>query len=68
MIFMGFAQFWLWFLWWAQSDGNVDVQLGSHLRRAVRVSCEWAELGQQGVAQEEQAVRAKFVAEREARG
>jgi len=49
-----------------QSNTNVDTQLQSHLRQKIKVTCNWADLGsQEAVLDEELAVRARFVAERE---
>jgi len=49
-----------------QSNTNVDTQLQSHLRQKVKVTCQWADLGsQEAVLDEELAVKARFVAERE---
>lgn len=49
-----------------QSNTNVDTQLQSHLRQKIKVTCHWADLGsQEAVLEEELAVRARFVAERE---
>jgi len=49
-----------------QSNTNVDTQLQSHLRQKIKVTCQWADLGsQEAVLDEELAVKARFVAERE---
>eukprot|EP00438_Fugacium_kawagutii_P002282 Skav226041 [mRNA] locus=scaffold211:30091:32037:+ [translate_table: standard] len=49
-----------------QSNTNVDTQLQSHLRQKLKVNCQWADLGsQEATLDEELAVRARFVAERE---
>ncbi|CAE7284826.1 tig [Symbiodinium microadriaticum] len=49
-----------------QSNDVVDTQLRAHLRQTVQVTCHWADLGsQEATAEEELAVAARFVAEKE---